>query len=87
VRRALFAALAAISVTACIDGDYATVAGKDYNREQVQQLKMGMSAEALRSQVGEPDPRIPRMRKRSSFSRTEGSNASQRMSRGFTNDG
>ncbi len=44
----------AVSVTACIDGDYATVAGKDYNREQVQQLKIGMSAAALRSQVGDP---------------------------------
>ena len=55
MRRALVAALAAISVTACIDGEYVTVAGKDYNREQVQQLKIGMSAAALRSQVGEPE--------------------------------
>ena len=52
--RTLLAIGIAICVTACIDGDYVTVAGKDYNREQVQQLKIGMPAAALRSQVGEP---------------------------------
>jgi hypothetical protein len=46
--------LAALVCAACADGEYATVAGRAYDRGGVAGLAAGSSAETIRSTIGEP---------------------------------